>query len=571
MATGIIVTAIAATVVVLLALIAIRLYVRAPANMAFLRTGFGGKKVVIDGGALVLPVLQEIQWISLETVKLEVLKANREGFITKDRYRVDVGAEFYLKVDSTVQAIESASRALGQKSLSAQSIKVLVEEKLVSALRATAARYTLVDLHENRKLYSDEVKDVLKESLTHLGLTLEDVAIFSLDQTDKNQLDPNNIFDAEGLKQITAETSQRIKEKNEIERNTEIAIKKKDVESHKLKLTLDQDQELASTDQMRQVESDRIEKRTATDRFRFEQEQSLRQSEIEKDRRIREFEITKEIEIIEKEKAREESLILRERAIQEANIAKNRELQVAEIERELMVQSAQRERDIGIIAKDKDKAEAQRDRLLVEALREQAGQELISVEERAKAEREKELAFIAALKEVEVTDQKAKTIERLAASRRAEGEAEAHARARMVEAENLMAEKFILKDLVLRLLEQAPGIARELMEPARHIESIRILDTGGFSGGVEENGPGRPMGSLMAGLLNTGMALPLLREILDFSKLDTQAIVSKLIEQVPQLKEVVGSLAPAAEAPKAAPAKAKKEAKEPPESEKVPS
>lgn len=544
MATGIIISSIAVTVAVLFVLIAIRLYVRAPANMAFLRTGFGGKKVVIDGGAIVLPVLQEIQWISLETVKLEVIKANREGFITRDRYRVDVGAEFYLKVDSTVQSIERASRALGQKSLSAQSIKVLVEEKLVSALRATAARYSLVELHENRKVYADEVKEVLVESLGHLGLSLEDVSVFSLDQTDKKQLDPNNIFDAEGLKQITAETSQRIKEKNEIERNTEIAIKKKDVESHKLKLSLDQEQEFASSEQMRQVESDRIDKRTATDMFRFEQEQSLRQAEIAKDQRIREHEIAKEIEIIDKEKAREQRLIVREREIQEANISKNRELQVSEIERELAVQSAQRERDIGIIAKDKAKAEAQRERLLIEALREQAGQELITVEERAKAEREKELALILALQELEVTDHKAKTVERLATSRRAEGEAEAHARAKMVEAENLLAEKFILKDVVLRLLEQAPDIARELMEPARHIDSIKILDMGGFGGADGENGPAaKPMGSLMAGLLNTGLALPLLREVLDFSKFDTQAIVSKLIEQVPQLKDIMGSLA----------------------------
>jgi uncharacterized membrane protein YqiK len=545
MATGIIISSIAATVVILLILISIRLYVRAPANMAFLRTGFGGKRVVIDGGVLVLPVLQEIQWISLETVKLEVVKANREGFITQDRYRVDVGAEFYLKVDSTVQSIERASRALGQKSLSAQSIKVLVEEKLVSGLRATAARYALVELHENRKVYADEVKEVLVEGLSHLGLSLEDVAIFSLDQTDKNQLDPNNIFDAEGLKQITAETSQRIKEKNEIERNTEIAIKKKDVETHKLKVALDQEQEFASSEQMRQVETDRIDKRTATDKFRFTQEQALRQSEIEKEQMIREHEIIKEIEIIEKEKAREERLIAREKTIQEANISKNRELQVAEIERELTVQSAQRERDIGIIAKDKAKAEAQRDRLLIEALREQAGQELISVEEKAKAEREKDLALISALKEMEVTEQKAKTVERLATSRRAEGEAEAHARAAMVKAENLTAEKFILKDLALRLLEQAPSISRELMEPARHIDSIKILDMGGGFGKADaEDGPSaKPMGNLMAGLLNTGLALPLLREVLDFSKFDTREIVSKVIEQVPQLKDIVGSLA----------------------------
>ncbi len=61
------------------------------------------------------------------------------------------------------------------------------------------------------------------------GITVESVAIVHLDPTDKNALDPNNVFDAEGLKLITDATERPRKEKNEIQRNAERAIK--DVET----------------------------------------------------------------------------------------------------------------------------------------------------------------------------------------------------------------------------------------------------------------------------------------------------------------------------------------------------
>src|SRR5437867_4762443 len=104
---ALLVLAIAAGITVLLF---ITLYVKTPPNMAFVRSGLGGKKVVLDGGAFVLPIVHTVQWISLETIKLEVVKAHKEAFITKDRFRVDTGAEFYLRVAADKGSIERASR-----------------------------------------------------------------------------------------------------------------------------------------------------------------------------------------------------------------------------------------------------------------------------------------------------------------------------------------------------------------------------------------------------------------------------------------------------------------------------
>jgi uncharacterized membrane protein YqiK len=512
------VTWLVVTLLVLAALIGLTvliftaLYVKTPPNMAFVRSGLGGKKVVVDGGAIVLPVVHTLQWISLETIKLEVVKAQKEAFITKDRFRVDIGAEFYLRVTADPQSIERASRSLGDRSFNAAAIQALVEEKLVSALRSVAAATQLVELHENRQAFAQAVKENLLEPLSYNGLTLEDVSVFHLDQTAKEYLDPNNIFDAEGLRQITLQTSERTRERNEIERNTEVAIKRKDVEAIKLKLALDQERALAEHAQQVQIQTDAAHAKAETERFVFDQERTSREAEIAKERAVREMEIG------------------RERAIQEADIVRERVIREAEIARE-----------IALIQREKERLQEEASRLQLEAEREMAAQAVLTVQEKAKAERAKEVALIAALQEVEVAERRLQAVEKLAQSRRAEGEADAYARSKIREAENLTDAKIIYRDLVSALIERSPQILAELMTPAKSIDSIKVLNINGM--GVGTNGLGAHDSSVATGVirafLEAGAALPLLKELLAFTQGEGEDVIKKLIERMPGLAELV--------------------------------
>ena len=498
--------------------LAVKFYVKTPPNMALIRTGLGGKRVVIDGGIVVLPVVQQIKWISLETVKLKVARANKEGLITKDRFRVDMGAEFYMKVESKPQDIEVASRSLGDRSLSADSLRMLLEEKLLSALRAVAAEKNLVELHENRIQFAKVVRESLRDTLLSNGLTLEDVSIFHLDQTKKDQLDPNNIFDAEGLKQITAQTSQRMKERNEIEKNTEVAIKQKDVEAIKLKLKLDQDREFASSEQMKEVDNYKILQRAEADQFKFKQEISIKEGEISKDRMIKETEIEKERYLIQKTQEREKT----------------------EIEKELAIEVARLSRDIGIIQKEREKVEEEKGRLEAEATRKRSIQNVLTVERKAEAERERELANIGHLKELEIAELRAKAIERLAEARLREGELDAQVKHKMREAENVLDTKIIVKDVLEEFIKNAPQIFRELMEPARNIESIRVLNINGANiGAGTPGGGGDTVGKVISAVISASAILPLVNEAMKFSKIDGDELVNKLIEKVPALKDVI--------------------------------
>src|SRR6187200_1724597 len=83
---------------VILGLILARMYRRASKEVSFVRTGFGGQKVIVNGGALVFPVLHEIIRVNMNTLRLEVSRAKQQALITRDRMRVDVQAEFYVRV-----------------------------------------------------------------------------------------------------------------------------------------------------------------------------------------------------------------------------------------------------------------------------------------------------------------------------------------------------------------------------------------------------------------------------------------------------------------------------------------
>src|SRR5690606_7704261 len=214
-----------------LGLILSRLYRRASKEVSFVRTGFGGQKVIINGGALVFPVLHEVIPVNMNTLRLEVRRANEQALITRDRMRVDVTAEFYVRAKPTADAIASAAQTLGLKTMNPEELKQLVEGKFVDALRAVAAEMAMEELHEKRVDFVQKVQQVVSEDLLKNGLELESVSLTGLDQTGFEHFNPQNAFDAEGLTRLTEAIESRRKKRNDIEQDTQVAIAQKNLEA----------------------------------------------------------------------------------------------------------------------------------------------------------------------------------------------------------------------------------------------------------------------------------------------------------------------------------------------------
>src|ERR1044072_2752015 len=107
------------------------LYTRSTRDKAYVRTGLGGKKVVLDGGSVILPIFHSYSWVQLSTLRLEVQRSEGESLITADRMRADIAAEFYVRVKPDEENIALAAQTLGNRTNDADLLKTLVEDKFV--------------------------------------------------------------------------------------------------------------------------------------------------------------------------------------------------------------------------------------------------------------------------------------------------------------------------------------------------------------------------------------------------------------------------------------------------------
>jgi len=57
---------------VLTALVMARLYRRTTREIALVKTGAGGKRIIMDGGTIVIPLLHEVRQVNMKTLRLEV-------------------------------------------------------------------------------------------------------------------------------------------------------------------------------------------------------------------------------------------------------------------------------------------------------------------------------------------------------------------------------------------------------------------------------------------------------------------------------------------------------------------
>ena len=141
------------------------LYRRSTKEMAFVRTGFLGEKVVVNGGAFVIPVLHEITPVNMNVMRIEVRREDGSALITKNRMRVDLIAEFFVRVGASRQLVAAAAQTLGRRTLQPEGIRELLEGKFAGAMRTVAAQMTLEEMHEKRGDYASRVREIGGELL----------------------------------------------------------------------------------------------------------------------------------------------------------------------------------------------------------------------------------------------------------------------------------------------------------------------------------------------------------------------------------------------------------------------
>ena len=369
------------------------LYQRSSKEVSFVRTGFGGEKVVLSGGALVLPIIHNSTLVGMKTLRLEVRRSGSAALITKDRMRVEIVAEFYLRVRPDEASVAAAAQSLGGRTMDAEALKELVQGRFVDALGSVAAGMTMDEMQEERGRYVKAVKDLVENVLTHNGLEMEAVSLTGLDQADIGVFNPSNAFDAEGLTLLTEQIETRKKRRNDIEQDTLIQIRNKNLETEKLSLEIDKESHYARLSQEQEVSVRRAEQRAVIAKDRAARDQEAEQAEIRAQEEIEKARILKE-KAVEAEAALREARLTEE--IEERRKHRN------EVEKETAIQIWQKNLEAEKHYLDVEKeTEFLRSEQKREITVYQAQQQAETARERAERERDAEEAEIRAQEAVE--------------------------------------------------------------------------------------------------------------------------------------------------------------------------
>ena len=561
------------------------LYRRSSKEVSFVRTGLRGEKVVISGGAFVLPIIHNITSVGMRTLRIEVKRGGDKSFITKNRMRVEIVAEFYVRVTPSKEAVSIAAGTLGKRTMEPESLRDLVQGRFVDALGIVAAKMSMEEIQEKRGEYIKAVKGIVAESLSSTGLELEAVSLTSVDQAGLEVFDPSNAFDAEGLTQLTEQIEAGKKKRNDIEQDTAIRIRTKNLEAEQKALEIDQAREFSRLLQEREIakqrdkettemavetarqerlaEEARIQSAEDVEKARIQQqdtievERSLREHEltlqIEERKKLRnEIERQTEIDIKEKNleaeirtleikkenefaRLKQEEEISSQRAKQKAEVLKvesdryveaeqaqikaheevkkleieqqriieitrienDQQAQASEIQKRKNLEIEEKNRELEVIAKTVEVLNAVETKEQARAEVVVAEEQVLSAQEVEIAERNKKLQLINAEKEgeseaiqittlaraeKEAAQEKEQAEKHTSLANKLRYEIDAAGKLMLNEAENARSDESRQSDLRMELARNLDSIIREAVKPMENIDDIKIYELNGMPG-----------------------------------------------------------------------------------------
>lgn len=498
------VAALASAIAIVVAVLFLnRYFVKASSDVALIRTGAGGRKIIVDGGALALPILHRIERVSMRSMRLRIDRSGPRALISEDRLRVDIGMEFQVRVDPEPAGIAVAAQVLGAKSFREEEIQLQLEGKLVDAAQAEVAQRTMDALHADRARFAEAVSERLVADFARSGLVVDFVSLVHLDQTPFSSLDDTNAFNAVGMRRLAEVVAENRKARVDIEAEADIAVRKRQLEQTRERLRFEREQQEFE-----------ISNRLEIERQRIGSESELQASRTEAERHSEALRIAKTGEV--KQAEIERDLGLRRREMQAML-----EVEKTKVDNAIVLAAKRGEESL-----EQARVEGARGKLV------EAQESVQTSKELAAAERARQLALLKVAQENEVDGARVKSqVGTIISMAQAESEAvqlrsgaerdrlvaEADGRSAQVEAENRQSEAVLRARVEMHKIDRLPEIATQMMKPVEKIESIRINHFGGLGGSGSGAGGAEAtqFGQALDSILGMSVQLPFMKKIGD--------------------------------------------------------
>ena len=440
-----------AAVVILILICILSTWRKVPADKAAIVTGLGKAKVITGGGVIVIPVLQRIDYVTLENMSFDV---NMQGTLTADAVPIEANGTVVVKIKNDQAMIRSAVEQFncGKESETRQHIVDTARDVCEGRLREIIADMTAEQLYKDRKTFSERVKEVAEEQLKELGLELKSFTI-------KGIGDQNGYFEALSKPQIAA--VKRDAEIAQAEAIKESMIKTSEAKRAGEQARLEAEARMAEAQKEADIKKLNFERERQTTKAVSDAAYSIQQNVTMKDVTNAEMDAN----VLKEQRAREvrEAEIQIQIAAEEKNIElakKKAERKEAEL-LETVVKPSQAEKERARLA-----AEAQKVAAILKAEADAEARKLDAV---AQAERIKQEG----LAQAEIT------------AKQGEAQAEAVRQMGLAEAETLEKKAEALAKMndagkLQMVIEKLPEIAAAVAEPMSKIGNITII--GGGSG-----------------------------------------------------------------------------------------
>jgi len=480
-----------------------RFYAKASLESALVRTGMGGRRVMTDGGCVVLPIVHQSQRVSMQTNTVTVSRSGREAVLTSDPLRADITMKFELRVASDTDNIATAAQAFGNRiARGGEVFEDALAGPLANAIQTAAASRDLNNIHLERAEFTQEVARVASEHAGRLGLELVTAALVSIDQSDFSGRDENNTFNARGMRRLAEMVAEEREARIQVETSTEVAVREHRLAQHQRQMELlraERETEIAQQEYLTKLEAEaesralqaHSEARHASETSRIQQEQETEAAKVTSDEALRKVEMRALLEL------------------EEARIANGIKLS----------QSRTKE------AKAQAEEEEARAQVIL------AAENVQAQKERAVTMREKEIEKLKQDRDIELEDARVKSdVNTLLAKAQADAsartasahaeqsamEAEAAGRVALNSAENTLSDAVIRMRLEERKLDKMPEIMTQMMKPVEKIDSIRINQISGPGGGAGSpggDGVDSAFGAAMDQILGMAVRLPAMKQM----------------------------------------------------------
>ena len=546
-----------------------RVYVITPNNEAFVRTGgifIKKKAVILNGGCVVLPGFHELTRVPLREISIDVERTGKLAVRTQDYLRANMRVTFYVCINADEQdVLTSAARLSKQGKISGEDIKDALEKRADDAIRAAAKKKSLAEIDSDKLGFADEVLNLIQQDLKKVGLTLNNIAISEIEESDT--YDTNNFFDAQGVRLRTETIQRSIQQKTEVELSTQVAIEQKELNAQKQSLRIAQETEDAKLAQQLEVQALKAQREREIQEAKDTEAATVQRTKILQNKSVEEEEIRKKLSVQQNQIEADITLEERNKQLKVTQTLQKQEAEIAEVNRQKIIESSRLKAQVEVAEAERESkiaqqqaaiaiADKERERFNAEATRAQAEAAVVTATEIEKAEREQRLSIIAAEQEAQkrriaeqnvveidvfrrrrqaeiarqAAELEAESIRTLADANRDKALAEAEGKRALIEAENALSDSKLTAQIITtiwpQLSDKLPEIVKALAPQPGVLGDTRIYS---FPGANGNNGNGASSASDINKLLLSTSGLSLINTLLDEGKL------GMVLSQVKQL------------------------------------